>query len=74
MWPASHEWAASTRAPGTGEEFSHTIRCHRAVEAARGVILDLRDRGEIGDDAFFRLEEELEGTALSATPRDEVVP
>ncbi|KMO15200.1 hypothetical protein QR78_22065 [Methylobacterium indicum] len=42
--------------------------------AARGVILDLRDRGEIGDDAFFRLEEELEGTELSATPRDEVVP
>ncbi|BCM85829.1 Na+/H+ antiporter [Methylobacterium indicum] len=46
----------------------------RAVEAARGVILDLRDRGEIGDDAFFRLEEELDWTELSATPRDEVVP
>ncbi|TNC11294.1 sodium:proton antiporter [Methylobacterium terricola] len=44
----------------------------RAVEAARGVILDLRERGEIGDDAYFRLEEELDWTELSATPREEM--
>lgn len=44
----------------------------RAVEAARGVILDLRERGEIGDDAYLRLEEELDWTELSATPREEV--
>jgi len=44
----------------------------RAVEAARAVILDLRERDEIGDDAYFRLEEELDWAELSATPREEV--
>lgn len=46
----------------------------RAAEAARAVILDLRERDEIGDDAYFRLEEELDWTELSATPREEVAP
>ena len=44
----------------------------RAVEAARCTILDLRERGEIGDDAYFHLEEELDWAELSATPREEV--
>ncbi|ACA20900.1 sodium/hydrogen exchanger [Methylobacterium sp. 4-46] len=44
----------------------------RAIEAARQTILDLRDRGAIGDDAFFRLEEELDWAELSATPREEI--
>ncbi|GJD49003.1 Sodium, potassium, lithium and rubidium/H(+) antiporter [Methylobacterium crusticola] len=44
----------------------------RAVGAARSTILALRERGEIGDDAFYRLEEELDWTELSATPRDEI--
>ncbi|MGF3024509.1 cation:proton antiporter [Methylobacterium aquaticum] len=46
----------------------------RAVEAARAVILSLRERDEIGDDAYLRLEEELDWAELSATPREEVVP
>ncbi|GJD61379.1 cation:proton antiporter [Methylobacterium frigidaeris] len=46
----------------------------RAVEAARAVILDLRERDEIGDDAYLRLEEELDWAELSATPREEVSP
>jgi monovalent cation/hydrogen antiporter len=32
----------------------------RAVSAARRAVLDMRDRDEIGDDAFHRLEEELD--------------
>lgn len=46
----------------------------RAVEAARAVIVDLRERDEIGDDAYLRLEEELDWAELSATPREEVSP
>ncbi|TGD97386.1 cation:proton antiporter [Methylobacterium nonmethylotrophicum] len=46
----------------------------RAVEAARGAILAMRERDEIGDDAYLRLEEELDWAELSATPREEVAP
>jgi Na+/H+ antiporter len=46
----------------------------RAVEAARAVIQELRERDEIGDDAYLRLEEELDWAELSATPREEVSP
>ncbi len=41
-----------------------------AVAAARTVALDLRRRGIIGDDAFHRLEEELDWLELSAAPRE----
>jgi CPA1 family monovalent cation:H+ antiporter len=39
--------------------------CHdeihlRAVDAARRAVLEMRDRDQIGDDAFHRLEEELD--------------
>ncbi|MFE1602682.1 cation:proton antiporter [Methylobacterium sp. ID0610] len=44
----------------------------RAIEAARRTILTLREDGTIGDDAFFRLEEELDWAELSATPREEI--
>src|SRR6185437_12979057 len=36
----------------------------RAVAAARSTISSLRRRGEIGDDAFHRVEEELDWTEL----------
>ena len=42
----------------------------RAITAARQTILDLRERDEIGDDAFHRLEEEfdwLEMATLAGT-------
>jgi CPA1 family monovalent cation:H+ antiporter len=38
----------------------------RAVEAARSALLAMRSRGEIGDDAFHRLEEEIDRFELSA--------
>jgi CPA1 family monovalent cation:H+ antiporter len=40
-----------------------------AIAAAREVALDLRRRGIIGDDAFHRLEEELDWLELGAAPR-----
>lgn len=41
----------------------------RAIAAARTVVSDLRQRGEIGDDAFHHIEEELDWAELSASPR-----
>lgn len=43
-----------------------------AVLAARTKVLELRRSGEIGDDAYFLLEEEFDWAELSATPRDEL--
>jgi NhaP-type Na+/H+ or K+/H+ antiporter len=41
----------------------------RGIAAARDAVSDLRTKGEIGDDAFHRLEEELDWAELSAMPR-----
>jgi Na+/H+ antiporter len=41
----------------------------RAVEAARDTVLSLRREGRIGDDAYYRLEEEFDWAELSATPK-----
>jgi len=38
----------------------------RAIAAARAAVSDLRRRGEIGDDAFHRIEEQLDWNELSA--------
>jgi len=43
----------------------------RAIAAARAAVSRLRQRGEIGDDAFHRLEEQLDWSELSAGPRPE---
>lgn len=40
----------------------------RAVAAARATVSSLRQRGAIGDDAFHRVEEELDWAELSAGP------
>jgi CPA1 family monovalent cation:H+ antiporter len=41
-------------------------RAHRnAAQAARGVLLALRDSGEIGDDAFHTLENDLDSMEVS---------
>ncbi|MGC5780385.1 cation:proton antiporter [Methylobacterium sp. NFXW15] len=40
-----------------------------AVLAARDKVLDMRRKGQIGDDAYFLLEEEFDWAELSATPR-----
>jgi monovalent cation/hydrogen antiporter len=39
----------------------------RAVRAGRRALLAMRSSGKIGDDAFHRLEEELDRIELSAT-------
>ena len=49
-------------------EHAHVRR--RAVFAARATILELRRSAEIGDDAFHRLEEELDYIEISAPERD----
>jgi monovalent cation/hydrogen antiporter len=41
----------------------------RAIAAARAAVSSLRRRGEIGDDAFHRVEEQLDWGELSAGPR-----
>lgn len=43
----------------------------RAIAAARAAVSTLRRRGEIGDDAFHRLEEQLDWNELSTGPRSE---
>ncbi|MCK2053907.1 sodium:proton antiporter [Methylobacterium sp. 37f] len=43
----------------------------RAIEAARDRVLALRRTGEIGDDAYYVLEEEFDWAELNATPRAE---
>jgi Na+/H+ antiporter len=40
----------------------------RAIEAARRALMSMRSSGEIGDNAFHRLEEEIDRLELSATP------
>ncbi|MDB6034978.1 MAG: nhaK [Verrucomicrobiales bacterium] len=45
-------------ADGSGPGHQHFYR--RAVEAARSAVLAMRDKDEIGDDAFHLLEEELD--------------
>ena len=49
--------SAEDRSEGT---LSHEEIHRRAVDAARCAILEMRDRDEIGDDAFHRLEETLD--------------
>ena len=41
----------------------------RAIAAARTAVSTLRRRGEIGDDAFHRIEEQLDWNELSAGQR-----
>jgi CPA1 family monovalent cation:H+ antiporter len=43
-----------------GAHASHEEVHRRALDAARRTVLAMRDRDEIGDDAFHRLEEELD--------------
>ena len=45
----------------------HPLR--RALEAERHTLSDLRTRGVIGDDAFHRVEEELDWAELNAGAR-----
>jgi CPA1 family monovalent cation:H+ antiporter len=52
----------------SSEEHASPTRLRlRAVEAARRALLAMRASGEIGDDAFHRLEEEIDRLELSAS-------
>ena len=53
--------------PGEQSRLSSDGLHARAVGAARRALLAMRASGEIGDDAFHRLEEELDRIELSAT-------
>jgi monovalent cation/hydrogen antiporter len=63
--PVRHEFTSHLRAPVAGDDgFASTTRHHelhrRALEAARQTVLEMRATDEIGDDAFHRIEEELD--------------
>ncbi|HTY42296.1 MAG TPA: sodium:proton antiporter [Thermoanaerobaculia bacterium] len=57
---------ASAAGAGDSGEPSHDAIHRRAVDAARQTLLELRDRDDIGDDAYHRLEEELDRIELGA--------
>jgi Na+/H+ antiporter len=48
----------------------HNALRRTAIAAARSTAFDLRQRGIVGDDAFHRLEEELDWLELGAAPRE----
>jgi monovalent cation/hydrogen antiporter len=54
------ERSEATEKPGPSHQDVH----RRALSAARRVVFDMRARDEIGDDAFHRLEEELDWVEL----------
>jgi CPA1 family monovalent cation:H+ antiporter len=71
-----HELTAHMAAPG-GEsaatedrDFSHEELHRRALAAARRVSFDMRARDEIGDDAFHRVEEELDWLEMGSAGRE----
>ncbi|MGE5413896.1 MAG: cation:proton antiporter [Syntrophomonadaceae bacterium] len=56
---------------GVGRDGATHDELHRrAVDAARCTVLDMRDRHEIGDDAFHRLEEELDRVEIGIGAED----
>jgi CPA1 family monovalent cation:H+ antiporter len=65
--------------PGTGQELpqggsdvsAHRKMHHRAVRAARQAVLAMRTHDEIGDDAFHRIEEDLDWLEMVANRRAE---
>jgi Na+/H+ antiporter len=62
--------AADEAAAGSGDSEHEEIH-RRALDAARRVVFDMRARDEIGDDAFHRLEEELDWLEMGSGVREE---
>ena len=56
--------------PGGEGNSSHEEIHRRALAAARRVALDMRTRDEIGDDAFHRIEEELDWLEMGSGGRE----
>lgn len=59
---------AHTKAGENSRDSEENSLRRKAVEASRDAISDLRRKGEIGDDAYRRLEEEFDWLELSARP------
>ena len=58
--------------PGVrGERSTDVAPLARALRAARQAVVAMRDNEEIGDDAFHRLEEELDWLEMAALGRDQ---
>ena len=66
------EYRAMLEQTGRAAELDtdHNALRRTALAAARQTALALRQRGTIGDDAFHRLEEELDWLELGAAPRE----
>jgi CPA1 family monovalent cation:H+ antiporter len=55
---------------GDGLHAAHIDLHQRALDAARRAVLTMRDQGEIGDDAFHQIEEELDWLEMAAGGKD----
>ena len=64
---AAHLAASDSAADGgDGLHAAHIDLHQRALDAARRAVLTMRDEGEIGDDAFHQIEEELDWLEMAA--------
>ena len=69
----AHLSAASTAAEeGHGQHDAHTAIHRGALHAARQAVLAMRASDEIGDDAFHRIEEELDWLEMASGANDSV--
>ena len=59
-------------AQGDDNQLAHNDIHRRALHAARQAILTMRANDEIGDDAFHRLEEELDWIEMAGSGREDV--
>ena len=57
----------ASRAAATAEASLHADTARDALQAARQSVLSMRDSDEIGDDAFHRIEEDLDWLEMAAT-------
>src|SRR5437764_447791 len=69
---AAREVAASPEEPQGATEYDH-LRL-RAIAAQRRTLHQLREEGSIGDEAFHRLEEEVDWAELDAAPAGSFQP
>jgi CPA1 family monovalent cation:H+ antiporter len=68
---SAHLTPGGSRARSRDErELAHAEIHRAALRAARGAILAMRDSDEIGDDAFHRLEEELDWLEMAGRERE----
>jgi CPA1 family monovalent cation:H+ antiporter len=66
--------AAADAEEAEARRFAHTDIHRRAVQAARQAVLDMRASGEIGDDAFHQMEEELDWIEMADGGKEEAAP